>query len=182
MIVSTWDHKLHHTLKFLIFAALLCVIGLQMGNTQEDDMKRADFQILIDAQPILFTAPPLLKDGVWLVPLEDFAKQLGLKVEYPEGEKIVVLCGGTESELCVPLRFQDSKNGAVDISGIMYARPASITEPFSFEIYRVSSNRFEVIQPMHLAPEFTLPDLQGTQRHLRDFRKKKTFLYVWGSW
>jgi hypothetical protein len=182
MIIATRYHKILYTLKFLIFTAWFFVVGLQMGNTQEDDMKRADFQISVDAQPITFTAPPLLKDGVWLVHLESFAKRLGLKVEYPEGEKMAVLCGETESEFCVPLRFQDSKNGVVDINGVTYVQPTSITEPFGFEIYKVSSNRWEVLQPMHLAPEFTLPDLQGTQRHLRDFRGKKTLLYVWGSW
>jgi len=173
---------MHNTLQFFIFTALFCAMGLQMGNTQEGDMKSADFQISIDAQPVVFTAPPILKDGVWLVPLERFAKRLGLKMEYPEGEEMAVLCGETESERCVPLRFQDSKDGVVDINGVVYARPASVTEPFGFEIYSISSNRLEVIQPMQLAPEFTLPDLQGTQRHLRDFRGKKTLLYVWGSW
>ena len=173
---------MHHTLKFLIFAILFCVIGLRIGDTQGDDMKRTDFQISIDAQPVIFTAPPVLKAGVWWVHLEHFAKQLGLKVEYPEGEKMVILCGEAESERCVPLRFQDNKNGVVDINGITYARPESITVPFGFEIYRRASNRLEVIQPMHLAPEFTLPDLQGIQRHVRDFRGKKTLLYVWGSW
>lgn len=172
-----------HTLKFLIFTALFCVIGLQIGDAQEDDMKRVDFQISIDTQPVVFTAPPILKDGVWLVPLESFAERLGLKVEYPQGEKMAVLCRETESELCVPLRFQDSKGSVVDIiNGVVYARPESVTEPFGFEIYRAPSNRLEVIQPMHLAPEFTLPDLRDTQRHLRDFRGKKTLLYVWGSW
>ena len=39
-----------------------------------------------------------------------------------------------------------------------------------------------MILAMHLAPEFTLPDLEGTSKHLRDFRGKKTLLYVWGSW
>lgn len=173
---------MHWTLKFLICTALFSVIGLHMGNTQESDMKRANFQISIDAQSVVFTAPPILKDGVWLVPLERFAERLGLKVEYPEGEKMAVLCGETESERCVPLRFQDSKAGVVDMNGVVYARPASVTEPFGFEIYSLSSNRLEVIQPMQLAPEFTLPDLQDTQRHLRDFRGKKTLLYVWGSW
>ena len=42
-------------------------------------MKRVDFQISIDAQPVVFTAPPILKDGVWLVPLESFAERLGIK-------------------------------------------------------------------------------------------------------
>ena len=173
---------MHHTLKFFIFTVLFCVMGVQMGNTQERDMKSADFQISIDTRRIVFTVPPILKDGVWLVPLDRFAKQLGIKVEYPEGEEMVVLCGETESEFCVPLRFQDGKNGVVEVNGVTYAQPESITAPFGLEIYRISSNRWEVIQPMHLAPEFTLPDLQGTQRHLRDFRGKKTLLYVWGSW
>lgn len=182
MTIAMSDCRMHHTLKLFIFTVLFCVIGLQIGNTQERDMKSTDFQISIDAQPVVFTVPPILKDGVWLVPLEDFAKRLGLKVEYPEGEEMAVLCGETESELCVPLRFQDSKDGVVEVKGVTYAQPASVTAPFGFEIYSISSNRLEVIQPMHLAPEFTLPDLQGTQRHLRDFRGKKTLLYVWGSW
>lgn len=182
MTTATWNHKMLHTLKFFIFSALLCVIGVQMGNTQESDMKSTNFQISIDAQPVVFTAPPILKDGVWLVPLESFAKRLGLKVEYPEGEKMAVLCRETESERCVPLRFQDSKDGIIDVNGVIYARPTSVTEPFGFEIYSISSNRLEVIQPMHLAPEFTLPDLWGTEKHLRNFRGKKTLLYVWGSW
>ena len=171
-----------HALKFAMLVALFCVISLRIGSTEVDDMKRTNFQLSIDAQPVAFIAPPILKDGIWLVALERFAEQLGLKVEYPEGGQMVVLCGGAESELCVPLRFQDSKDGAIDIDGVTYARPASIAEPFGFEIYAASSNDMEIIQPEHLAPAFTLPDLQDTPRRLRDFRGKKTLLYVWGSW
>ena len=173
---------MHHTLKFAVLIALSCVIGLPIGSVRGDDMKRVDFQISVDAKPIIFTTPPILKDGIWLVPLEYFAEQIGLKVEYPKGEKMVVLCGGAELERCVPLQLQDSKDGAVDIGGVTYAQPVSIAEPFGFEIYAASPNAMEVIQPEHLAPEFTLPDLQDTPRHLRDFRGKKTLLYVWGSW
>ena len=116
------------------------------------------------------------------MPLAPFAEQLGLNVEYPEGSEMVVLCGGVESELCVPLQFQDSKEGAVKIDAVTYVPLTHITEAFGFEIYKASANRLEVIHPLHLAPEFTLPDLQNTSRNLRDFRGKKTFLYVWGSW
>ena len=182
MITAAWNHRVHHALRIAMLAALLCVVGLQIGSTQGDDMKRGNFRVSIDAQPITFIAPPILKNGIWLVPLEHFAKQLGLKVEYPEGGKMVVLCGGAESERCVPLQFQDGKNGAIDIDGVTYARPSSVAEPFGFEIYETSSNSVEVIQPAHLAPEFTLPDLDDTARHLQDFRGKKTLLYVWGSW
>lgn len=164
----------------MLTAGLLCAVGLRIGVTEEENMSREDLQMTVDAQRLTFTAPPILKEGRWFVPLEPFAKQLGLKVEYPEGAKMVVLCGG--SELCVPLEFQDSEKGVVDINGVTYVQPARVTKPFGFEIYEVSANRLEVIQPMHLAPEFTLPDLEGTPKHLRDFRGKKTLLYVWGSW
>lgn len=182
MITATWNHKMHRAIRLGILIALSCVVVWQIGNAQGDNMKTDDFQISIDAQPVLFAEPPVLKDGIWLVPLEHFAKQLGLKVEYLADEKIVVLCGGTESELCVPLRFQNGKSGVIDIDGVTYARPTSVAEPFGFELYKTSPNAIEVIQPEHLAPEFTLPDLQDTARHLRDFRGKKTLLYVWGSW
>ena len=160
---------------------LFCAVNLPVGWTEESDMNRADLQITIDAQRVTFTEPAILREGHWFVPLEPFAKRLGLKVEYPEGAKMAVLCGST-SELCVPLEFQDSEKGIVDIDGVTYVQPVRVTEPFGFEIYEVSPNRLDVIQPLNLAPEFTLPDLEGTSRHLRDFRGKKTLLYVWGSW
>ena len=162
----------------MLMASLFCAVGL----TEEGNMNGKDLQITIDAQRVTFAAPPILREGNWFVPLEPFAKQLGLKVEYPEGAKMAVLCGGVTSELCVPLEFQDSAKGVVDVDGVTYVQPARVTEPFGFEIYEVSANQLEVIQPMHLAPEFTLLDLEGTPRRLRDFRGKKTLLYVWGSW
>ena len=146
-------------------------------------MKKDYFQVSIDAKPVRFTQPPVLKEGVWFVPVEHFAKRLGVKVEYPAGENMVVLCGGTDSEICVPLQFQNSADGeAIDIEGVAYARPARIAEPFGFEVFETSANVLEVVRPEHLSPEFTLPDLEGTPRDLAEFRGKKTLLYVWGSW
>lgn len=166
----------------MLVAALTCTVGIGMGLTEEGNMNKQDFQISIGAQRITFAAPPILEDGNWFVPLEPFAKRLGLKVEYPEGAKMVVLCGGVASELCVPLEFQDSGKGVVDMDGVTYVQPVLVAEPFGFEVYEVSANRLEVVQPMRLAPEFTLPDLEGMPKRLRDFRGKKTLLYVWGSW
>ena len=181
MIIAILTPKGRSIAECMVLAVLSCAIGIQMGFA-EKNMNGEDFQISIDAQRVVFTAPPIFRNGEWFVPLEGFAKQLDLKVEYPEGAKMVVLCGGVASELCVPLEFRDDEKGAVQIDGIVYARPAHIAEPFGFEIYEVSSNSLEVVQPAHLAPEFTLPDLKGTPKHLKDFRGKKTLLYVWGSW
>jgi len=179
MIVT---RKLHAIVRRLMLAMLFALIGMQIGFTEEDDMKKGDFQVSVDAQRIEFTKPAIFKDGAWLVPLETFAKQLGLKVEYPEGAEMVVLCGGVESELCVPLQFQNGKEGAVHIEGVTYVQPAYLAKTFGFEIYEASANTLEISQPAYLAPEFTLPDLEGNPRHLKEFRGKKTFLYVWGSW
>ena len=174
--------KLRSIVGLSILAILFSVIGVQMGFTGEDGMKKENFQVSVDARRVTFTTPPIFKDGAWFVPLKPFAEQLGLKVEYPQGAEMVVLCGGVESELCVPLQFQDSKEGAVNIDGVTYVQPAHLAKTFGFEVYEASANRLEVIHPAHLAPEFTLPDLDDTPKSLRDFRGKKTFLYVWGSW
>ncbi len=147
-------------------------IGLQASPVKK-------LQISIDNQLITFTSAPIFKNGAWLVPLESFCKQLELKVEYPDGEKMAVLCGSGESELCVPLQFGES---AFNIDGVAYAKLESITAPFGFEIYKVSETELEVVHPEQLAPKFTLPDLDGTSRRLQDFRGKKTLLYIWGSW
>lgn len=174
--------KLHTVVGCLTLVVLWIVVGVQMGITKGDSMKKADFQISIDGRRVKFTPSPVFKDGTWLVPLEPFAEQLGLKVEYPDDEGIAVLCGSTDPELCVPLRLQDSKNGVAHIDGAPYTQPVNVTKPFGFQIYETSPNQLEVIHPAHLAPEFTLPDLEDVPRRLRDFRGKKTFLYVWGSW
>ena len=176
-------HRLRTIIKFTILAVgMLCAISLRIGFTEEDNMDKEDFQISIDAKRVTFATPPIFKEDKWFVPLEPFAEQLGLKVEYPAGTKMAVLCGGGTSELCVPLQFQDSEKGVVDIDGVTYVQPTRVTEPFGFEIYKESANRLEVIHPRHLAPEFSLPDLENTPRSLRDFQGKKTLLYVWGSW
>ena len=125
-------------------------------------MKKEDFQVSVDAQRIEFTKPVIFKDGAWLVPLGPFAKQLGLKVEYPEGTEMVVLCGGVESELCVPLQFQDSKEGAVAIAGCnLCANQRTSRKPSALKFTKHRRTPLEIIQPTHLAPELTLPDLEG---------------------
>ncbi|MCY4552754.1 MAG: hypothetical protein OXC79_03695 [Candidatus Poribacteria bacterium] len=179
MIVT---RKLHAMIRLSMLAILFSVIDMQIGFTEEGGMKKENFQVSVDAQRIEFTKPAIFNEGAWLVPLEPFAKQLGLKIEYPEGTEMVVLCGGVELELCVPLQFRDSKEGAVDIDGVTYVQPAYLAKTFGFETYEASANTLEIIQPTHLAPEFTLSDLEGNPRHLNEFRGKKTFLYVWGSW
>ena len=89
-------------------------------------------QILIDNQLIVFDSTPILKNSDWLVPIAPICKQLELKVEYPDGEDMVVICGGGESELCVPLQLEKD---AYNIDKVTYAKVENIAEPFGFGIY-----------------------------------------------
>ena len=127
-------------------------IGLQAAPAKK-------LQISIDGQPITFATAPIFKSGTWFVPLESLCKQLGLTSETPDNGDIAVICGGRASELCVPLQFGES---TFNIDGVTYAKPESITEPFGFEIYKVSETKLEVVRPEQLAPKFTLPDLDDT--------------------
>ena len=182
MIAIVSDRKLKSMLRFLTLVMLCTVLGVHIGFAKGEDMKKEDFQVSVDGRRVEFTPSPIFKNGTWFVPLKPFAEQLGLKIEYPQGTEMMVLCGGVESELCVPLEFRNGDDGAADIDGVTYVGPAHIAKTFGFEIYKTAPNQLAVIHPTRLAPEFTLPDLEGTPKHLQDFRGKKTFLYVWGSW
>ncbi len=154
-----------------------CVLLSLVASSHAVPVKK--LQILIDSQPIGFDSAPILKNSDWLVPIEPICKQLELKVEYPAGEDMVVICGGAASELCVPLLLEKD---VFNIDNVTYAKLENITEPFGFGIYKASKNQFEIIRPEQFPPQFTLPDLDDTPRRLQDFRGKKTLFYIWGSW
>ena len=138
-----------------------------------------DLKVSIDSKLITFSTAPILKNGAWLVPIESLCKQLELKVEVPDSGEMVVICGGGESELCVPLKLGES---AFKIDKIIFAKPKDIIEPFGFEIYKITDTELDIVRPEQLAPTFTLSDLDDTPKRLKDFRGKKTLLYIWGSW
>ena len=160
--------------KLIITTSLLLslAIGLQASPVEK-------LKVSIDNKLVTFTSAPIFKDSVWLVPLEDLCKQLELKVEYPDGGEMAVICDRGDSELCVPLQYGEK---AFSIDNVTYAKLESIATPFGFEIYKASESHIEIIRPEQLAPQFTLPDLDDTPKHLKDFRGKKTLLYIWGSW
>ena len=62
MIVT---RKLHAMIRLSMLAILFSVIDMQIGFTEEDGMKKEDFQVSVDAQRIEFTKPVIFKDGAW---------------------------------------------------------------------------------------------------------------------
>jgi len=143
--------------------------------------------ISIAGQPIVLEPAPVLKAGEWLVPLEAFSEAIGAKVEYPDGSGMAVIC---QADRCVPLKIGES---AVDIEGTIYAAPKVIAAPFGFSVQTNGANQIHVLRDGNLsadkgslagrlAPDFTLPDLDGKPVRLSDFRGKKTLVYMWASW
>ena len=139
----------------------------------------SDLKVSIDSKLITFPVSPILKNDVWLVPIDTLCKELGLKAETPDSGEMVVICGDGESELCVPLQLGEQ---AFNIDNATYAKLEDVIEPFGFEIYKISQTEFEIVRPEQLTPNFMLPDLDDNPKRLRDFRGKKTLLYIWGSW
>lgn len=159
--------------KLILTACVILSIATTLYASPVNDLK-----VSIDSKLITFSTSPILKNDVWLVPIDTLCKQLGLKVERPDSGEMVVICGG-ESELCVPLNLGER---AFNIDNVTYAKLMDITEPFGFEIYKISETEFEIVRREHLAPHFILPDLDNNPKRLQDFRGKKTLLYIWGSW
>ena len=161
--------------KLILTTCVVLSIAMGLSASPANDLK-----VAIDSKQISFSTSPILKDGTWLVPIDTLCKELGLKVEIPEGGEMVVICSGEgDSDLCVPLQLSES---AFSIDNVLYAQLKDIAEPFGFEIYKTTETELEIVRPEQLAPIFTLPDLEDTPRRLQDFRGKKTLLYIWGSW
>ncbi len=160
--------------KFILTTCVILSIATGLSASPISNLK-----VSIDSKLVTFPTSPIFKNGTWLIPIETLCKQLGLKVETPDGEDMVVICSSGESELCVPLQLGES---AFKVDNVTYAKPKDIAEPFGFEIYSASDTELEIVRPEQLAPKFTLSDLDDTPKRLQDFRGKKTFLYIWGSW
>lgn len=116
-------------------------------------------------------------DRLWLTPAEmETATGWTLK---PVG-----LC---KEEACVPLPQDDSwtdEEGRVDLAAFAarFDRPIVRDEEHSVWAFgdRVDA-RVEQLESLQ-APDFTLPDVDGTMHSLSEFRGRKVFLMSWGSY
>ena len=162
----------------MIKLILPIILIMSIGITANAEPIRK-FMVSIDNQIIDFASPAILKDSEWLVPLDPICEKLGLTIKSEEEQNMLVICGTGDSELCVPLQLDTD---VFHIDGSNYTKLKNITQPFGYQIYRYSKDKIEIIRPGQLAPSFTLPDLNDIPVRLQDFQKKKTLLYIWGSW
>ena len=118
------------------------------------------------------------KEGLWLSSAEA-AKATGWSLQ-PEG-----LCRGN---ICVPVpsgREADFvADGSVNLAAFWdhLDKPAARSKDGDiWALGEAAADRAESLKSLD-APDFTLPDLDGTNHSLSDYRGSKVLLATWASW
>ena len=112
--------------------------------------------------------------GLWLS-AADAGKVTGWRLK-PEG-----MC---RDELCVPMPTASVQGDAValDIFWKKLGGPVVATDAGDvWALGAPADERNAALQGLE-APDFTLPDVDGTPRSLSQLRGKKVFLATWASW
>jgi len=117
-------------------------------------------------------------DAALWVAAPELARALGWEVK-PEG-----LCRGS---LCVPLppgrRTEFVRaDGAVNVAGLARHRGQAAVHDAERTVWVFGPGGMIASGRSAVAPDFTLPDLDGRRHTLSAFRGKKVLLDSWASW
>lgn len=92
--------------------------------------------------------------------------------------------GMCRAELCVPLPAAATKEGSVDVAAFWAKLGGPVISSDDGTVWALGApaeERNAALEGLD-APDFTLPDLDGTPRSLSQLRGKKVFLATWASW
>lgn len=114
------------------------------------------------------------RDGLWMS-AADAEKVTGWTLK-PEG-----MC---RAELCVPLPAAAVKGKDVDVAAFWTKLGGPVVAAEDGEVWALGAPADERNAALEglIAPDFTLPDVDGTPRTLSQLRGKKVFLATWASW
>jgi hypothetical protein len=88
------------------------------------------------------------------------------------------------AERCVPLPATAVKDGRVDVAAFWNRLGGPVVAAEDGGVWALGApaeDRNAVLDGL-IAPDFTLPDLDGRPRTLSELRGKKVFLATWASW
>jgi hypothetical protein len=114
------------------------------------------------------------RDGLWMR-AADAAKVTGWTLK-PEG-----MC---RAELCVPLPPAALKGKDVDVAAFWTRLGGPVVAAEDGEVWALGAPADERNAALEglVAPDFTLPDVDGKPHTLSQLRGKKVFLATWASW
>jgi hypothetical protein len=114
------------------------------------------------------------RDGLWMS-AADAEKVTGWTLK-PEG-----MC---RAELCVPLPVAAVKGKDVDVAAFWTKLGGPVVAAEDGEVWALGApadERNAVLEGL-VAPDFTLPDVDGKPHTLSQLRGNKVFLATWASW
>ncbi len=113
-------------------------------------------------------------DGLWMSPV-DAERVTGWTLK-PEG-----MC---RADLCVPLLASALAPNEVDVAAFWTKLGGPVIASEARDVWALGApadERNAALEGLQ-APDFTLPDIDGTSRTLSQLRGKKVFLATWASW
>ena len=117
-------------------------------------------------------------ENLWL-PIAELAAASGWELK-PEGackgERCVPIPRGREAEYIDGARFNLSGFGRYLGQPVLHDIPTE-----TWAIGEGAETRGSALRSLE-APDFTLPDLDGREHSLSDYRGRKVFLVSWASW
>ena len=113
-------------------------------------------------------------DGLWMS-AKDAETVTGWTLK-PEG-----MC---RDDLCVPLPASAVKGSEVDVEAFWRKLGGPVIASQEGDVWALGATADERNAALAglQAPDFTLPDIDGTPRTLSELRGKKVFLATWASW
>ena len=92
--------------------------------------------------------------------------------------------GACRDDVCVPLAGDLCRGDEIDAAGFWRhtGHPVLHNESGSVWLFAEAALARRTALESLQAPDFTLPDLDGTPHSLAEFRGKKVFLATWASW
>jgi hypothetical protein len=114
------------------------------------------------------------RDGLWMSPV-DAEKVTGWTLK-PEG-----MC---RDDHCVPLPASAIGTNEVDLAAFWKKLGGPVVSSAMRDVWALGAppeERNAALEGLE-APDFTLPDVDGTPRKLSTLRGKKVFLATWASW
>lgn len=114
------------------------------------------------------------RDGLWMS-AADAERITGWTLK-PEG-----MC---RAEVCVPLLTSATNGTEVDVAAFWKRLGGPVIASDTGDVWALGApadERNAALEGLQ-APDFTLPDIDGTPRSLSQLRGKKVFLATWASW